>query len=154
LESAPLDFSSLCRQTVNRFTHLAALKNITLKRDIDEELWLFGDEIILDRMLANVLDNAIKYTKPDGHIAFSIKTDGDFLIVTCLNTHPPLSAEQLQNLCLPYYRAEEGRIYGSGLGLYLVKKIVLLHGGSLEVKNDPPGVCVTIKLPRPDEPQT
>ncbi|MDR2443190.1 MAG: HAMP domain-containing histidine kinase [Deltaproteobacteria bacterium] len=150
LEAAPLDFSSLCRQVWGRHRHRTALKGVPLNGDIDTDLWLMGDEILLDRLLDNVLDNALKYTEPDGQITFSLKAHLNELVAECINTHPPLSEEQLTNLCLPYYRAEEGRVYGSGLGLYLVKKIALLHGGKVTVSNRRGCVAVTISLPLPN----
>jgi signal transduction histidine kinase len=151
LEAAPLDFSSLCRQAASRHALRASLKEIELESHVQNGLWLYGDEILLDRLLANVLDNALKYTEPGGKVAFKLKEDDGQLVVVCHNPHPPLSEEQLSNLCLPYYRAEEGRVYGSGLGLYLVKKIVLLHQGQIEIENRDQGVAFSIRLPLPRE---
>ncbi|MDR1656548.1 MAG: HAMP domain-containing histidine kinase [Deltaproteobacteria bacterium] len=149
LEPAPLDFSSLCRQVLGRYRHRSSLKAVPINAHIETDRWLLGDELLLDRLLDNILDNALKYTGPSGEITFSLKARPNELVVESINTHPPLTAEQLANLCLPYYRAEEGRVYGSGLGLYLVKKIALLHCGSVEVSNCDQGVAVTIRLPLP-----
>jgi two-component system sensor histidine kinase CpxA len=150
LELSPLDFSSLCRQLLQKNASRASHRSITLKGNVEPGLWLMGDEILLDRLLANVLDNAVKYTPADGQIELSLTSFQDCLILKCLNTHPPLPEEQLKRLCLPYYRAEQGRIQGSGLGLYLASRITILHGGSFSAENDPKGILFTIILPLPE----
>ncbi|MDR0548246.1 MAG: HAMP domain-containing histidine kinase [Deltaproteobacteria bacterium] len=149
VELAPLDFSSLCRQVVKRNAYRAGLKKIDFSSQIDSGLWLLGDEALLDRLLANVLDNALKYTEPKEKVVFSLAQEKSDVLVACYNDHQPLSEESLENLGLPYYRAGESRVYGSGLGLYLVKKIVSLHKGEIEVENHEKGVLLSVRLPLP-----
>jgi signal transduction histidine kinase len=151
LDCAPLDFSSLCRETVCRYTQRAEQNGLSLISSLDDGLWLLGDEVLLDRLVANIVDNACKYTFPGGEIYVSLKVEREFLLFCCLNSHSPLTTEQLNNLCLPYYRAEQGHIQGSGLGLYLANRITVLHGGNFAVENDPQGLLFTISLPLPDE---
>jgi signal transduction histidine kinase len=151
LERGPLDFSSLCRQVLNRHEHRAAHGSVQLVVEVANDLWVLGDEILLDRLLANILDNAIKYTASGGEIRVSLSSSENFLTLTCHNTHPPLTDEQIKSLVLPYYRVEQGRILGSGLGLYLAQRITVLHGGSFSVENTLEGLLFTIILPLPDE---
>jgi two-component system sensor histidine kinase CpxA len=150
LELNPLDFSSLCRQLLQRNANRAAHRGISLSGDVEPGLWLLGDEILLDRLLANILDNAVKYTSAGGQIELMLSSSQDFLVLRCLNTHPHLPEEQLKRLCLPYYRAEQGQIQGSGLGLYLASRIAFLHGGKFAIENAPRGLLFTIALPLPD----
>ncbi|MDR1546531.1 MAG: HAMP domain-containing histidine kinase [Deltaproteobacteria bacterium] len=147
LEAAPLDFSSLCRQVARRHDFRAALKNVAWRSDIAPDLWLVGDEILLDRLLSNIFDNAFKYTEKSGEINFYLKADDEYLIIICQNTYKLLTEEQIKSLCLPYYRLEQGQIYGTGLGLYLVHKIVELHNGLIDISNYDCGLKFTVKLP-------
>ncbi|MDR1110342.1 MAG: HAMP domain-containing histidine kinase [Deltaproteobacteria bacterium] len=153
LEFDPLDFSSLCRQVIDRHSNRAAHGGISLSGQVEPGLWIIGDEILLDRLLANILDNAIKYTSFGGQIELALVSGPDFLTISCLNTHPPLTDEQLKCLCLPYYRVEQGQIQGSGLGLYLARRITDLHGGKFTVENDQQGILFSIYLPLPNENQ-
>jgi signal transduction histidine kinase len=109
----------------------------------------------LDRLLNNILDNALKYTASGGTIELSLFLNSPAsLTLTCQNTHLPLTDTELKNLCLPYYRVKESHIQGSGLGLYLAKRITTLHGGLFSVGNTSEGLLFTIDLPLPDEIQT
>ncbi|MDR1608781.1 MAG: HAMP domain-containing histidine kinase [Deltaproteobacteria bacterium] len=149
-ESEPLDFSSLCRQVLDRNAQRASLKKIALLSEVDDNVWLLGDEILLDRLLANILDNALKYTAPGGEIKLSLTASSEFVTIFCLNTHPPLSDEELKSLFLPYYRVAR-ETPGQGLGLYLTRQITGLHGGEVSVANTREGLLLTIVLPLPDE---
>ncbi|MDR1297257.1 MAG: HAMP domain-containing histidine kinase [Deltaproteobacteria bacterium] len=151
LELDPLDFSSLCRQVLNRHKPRALRERLKLICRAEPGVWLMGDEVLLDRLLVNILDNALKYTSPGGKIELRLQAEGEFVILACHNTHPPLTEEQLKKLCLPYFRVEQSHIQGSGLGLYLVERIAALHGGGLTAQNLADGLLFTIHLPLPDE---
>jgi signal transduction histidine kinase len=151
LDQSPLDFSSLCRQAVARHASRAMVREIDLVGRIEPGLWLMGDEIILDRLLANILDNAVKYTLKGGRILLALALVDGNVLLSCLNTHPPLGEDELKNLCLPYYRADQGRSHGSGLGMYLAARIASLHGGSLTAENAADGLLISVTLPLPEE---
>jgi signal transduction histidine kinase len=155
LECEPLDFSSLCRQVLSRHSHRALHGRLLLQGRIEDGIWLLGDEILLDRLLANILDNAVKYTSPGGTVELTLAASSEDhqLILTCHNPHPPLTETELKSLCLPYYRVEQSHIQGSGLGLYLAHRITVLHGGTFAAENDASGLLFTIGLPLPDEVQ-
>jgi signal transduction histidine kinase len=151
LDSGPLDFSSLCREVLDRHAHRAIHGGLELSGNLVEGIWLLGDEVLLERLLTNILDNAVKYTLPGGKIELNLNANQDSVILTCLNTHSPLSDEQLKNLCLAYYRVEQGQVQGSGLGLYLAHRITVLHGGQLNTENTSQGLLFTFTFPVPDE---
>jgi signal transduction histidine kinase len=151
LDLAPLDFSSLCRQALARHASRAAVRSLDLSGKIETGLWLMGDEILLDRLLANIMDNAIKYTGGGGDVRLALSADGEDVLLSCLNTHPPLDEGQLKNLCFPCYRADQGRSHGSGLGMYLAARIASLHGGALRADNAAGGLLISVSLPLPEE---
>jgi signal transduction histidine kinase len=153
IELGPLDFSSLCRLALDRATWRADQAGLSLSGQVEPDLWLLGDELLLDRLLANILDNALKYTQKGGFIELKLTTEADFLLLTCLNAHEALPEDQLKNLCRPYYRADSSQVQGSGLGLYLANRVTELHGGRLTVTNVDLGLLFTVSLPQPDEKQ-
>jgi signal transduction histidine kinase len=149
VEMAPLDFSSLCQETLSRHSLRASLKKVGLEWEATPNLWLMGDELLLDRLLSNLLDNALKYTEPGGRIQVSLKEAGERILLKCQNTHHPLGAEQLSSLFSPFYRVDQGKAYGVGLGLYLVRKITLLHDGLIDVSNTENGISFLVSFPVP-----
>ena len=146
-ETAPLDFSSLLRQVADRHAHRARLKGVILRPSIAPDVWLSGDEALLDRLLANIVDNALKYTPKGGEIRLSLEASEQIATVVCQNTHAPLAEELLRSLGRPYFRAGGGHVYGAGLGLYLVGKIVALHQGELRLSNCDLGLEALVELP-------
>ncbi|MDR1296311.1 MAG: HAMP domain-containing histidine kinase [Deltaproteobacteria bacterium] len=149
VDQNPLDLSSVCRDVIARHALHTASKELILNSDIKTDLWMFGDEMLMDRLLANVIDNALKYTAAGGEITIRLGDDDDGMIFTCLNTHPPLADEQLSSLCLPFYRADSDHVYGSGLGLYLVRKIADIHKGKFNIENNQGGILLSIVFPKP-----
>ena len=152
LNLAPFDFSSLCGQIVSKYAYWASIRGLALESRIEGDLWLMGDEALLGLLLNNILDNAMKYTETGGAIVFGLSSSQDGLTVKCLNSHAPLSENELQSLPLPYFRAESGKADGSGLGLHLVDRIVGLHKGRLAIGNHHGGLLVSIDLPVPEGP--
>lgn len=152
-EPAPLDFSSLAREVAARHALRADLKRVALLSSITPDVWLSGDEALLDRLLSNIVDNALKYSPTGGEIRLTLSAGSDSAVIVCQNTHAPIEGELLKSLGKPYFRAEPGHVYGSGLGLYLVGKIAALHKGALTLSNCEIGLEARVELPieRPGE---
>jgi len=97
--------------------------------------------------LANLVDNAIKYTPPGGRIAIEVGREGRFAVVRVRDTGAGISPEALPRIWDRRYRAEPTSRHGLGLGLSLVKAIVEAHGGRASVESTRTGSTFAIMLP-------
>ena len=117
-----------------------------------EELHLDGDTVRLVQVFTNLLTNAARYTPAGGSITVTAERDGAELVVRVSDTGIGIAADQLQHVFDIFYQAERenrrGR-HGLGIGLTLVRKIVVLHGGSVSAHSDGPGQgsTFTVRLP-------
>jgi signal transduction histidine kinase len=143
------DISELLFQTVLLFEQLVAKKGIELIGLEDlRPLRITGDRDMLLQVFYNLLDNAVKFTPPGQQIIFettvapedSKHTDGGrFFGFSLRNTGVGIGSDQLPRIFDRFYKTDSSRSYdtqSSGLGLYLVKTLVQLHGGSIKADSD------------------
>jgi len=107
------------------------------------------DEKIARHILANLLNNAVKYSDPGSPVEFSVKRAGEHAVLTIRDEGIGIPAEDLPALFVPFRRGGNvGRRSGTGLGLSIVKRCVDLHGGALEIESkEGKGTIATLKLP-------
>ena len=115
---------------------------------------VWGDRDLLVLALRNLLDNALKFTRPDDSIEVRVSEDGRMAIVEVADSGPGILAEEVPHVFEELYRGENARgVPGSGLGLRLVERIVELHDGTVQVRSKPErGTVFTIRLPLAPEP--
>lgn len=116
---------------------------------IDADLPLFwGDTALLVRLLVNLLDNGIKYSKDAAPIVLNIHPSEDSIRISVFNESPPIKKSDLSNMFEKFYRLENtADMGGSGLGLSICKEIATAHHGRIEAYNCEGGVCVEVTLP-------
>ena len=105
-------------------------------------LWLEGDPTRLAQVVANVLNNAIKYTPPGGHIAVRADAQGDTAVLDVQDDGigiPPQQAGRMFDLFVQGPQAHVNAHGGLGIGLTLVRQLVEMHGGRVEAKSEGPG---------------
>lgn len=115
-------------------------KNITLQNQLPE-LLANGDVNRLEQVLANLIDNAIKYGRPGGHVTVGGRTtDGGKLEIFVQDDGPGIPPESIDRVFERFYRVDKARSRdqgGTGLGLSIVKHIVQSHGGEVWAKSEP-----------------
>jgi two-component system phosphate regulon sensor histidine kinase PhoR len=101
--------------------------------------------------LVNVLGNAAKYTPPRGRVVLRVSISDGKLSIVVEDTGVGISAEEMPRVFDKFFRSADPRVQdqvGSGLGLSLVKEVVRMHGGSVDVKSElDAGTIFTITLP-------
>ena len=110
-----------------------------------------GDEQALQRLLANLLTNALRYGKSGGHVSISLKKERGNVILVVADDGPGIPEENLPFLFERFYRVESSRSRqtgGSGLGLAIVKAIVDSHSGKISVNSSSSGTAFTVTLPQ------
>lgn len=114
--------------------------------------WVVGDALRIEQVLQNLLQNAVKYSPPGSTVSVSLAPLSDQARIVVSDEGIGIAASDQQALFQPFYRARSPRqrgITGLGLGLYLCKSIVELHGGSITLEStEGAGCTVTVLLPR------
>jgi two-component system OmpR family sensor kinase len=110
---------------------------------------VWGDRDLLMLAFRNLLDNALKFSEPGDRVEIRASEDGRMAIVEIADTGAGIPAEELSQIFEELYRGQNARgIPGSGLGLKLVERILLLHHGDIQVRSKPEqGSVFTVKIP-------
>lgn len=131
----PFVLTEIVQEIVNAFQLTASNKNISLRcTECQHHLWVHADVGMMERVVQNLIDNAIKSTPVGGRVEISIQPDHEHLIFSIANTGEPLPADLLK--WINHFKNGGGllnkRPAKLGLGLLIVQKILLLHDSSLE----------------------
>jgi signal transduction histidine kinase len=147
----PLDLAAIAEDALEGRT----ANGITTTTTLDEAP-VMGDGVLLERLVANLLDNAERYNVADGTVAISTTTDNGASLVRVVNTGRVVPPDQVDRLFLPFTRLDDRtRHDGFGLGLALVSSIATVHSGTVHATAaSTGGLDITVRLPRrhPQEP--
>jgi heavy metal sensor kinase len=156
IEHHPFDLAGLSTMTVDQMQLLASEKQVSLTCKSTGSVQAIGDETRIKQVLVNLLDNAIKYTRTNGHVVVSVEAQGNSALLTVTDDGVGIPAESLPHVFERFYRAEKARSRGCegfGLGLSLVEAVCRAHGGEASIEStDGQGTTVRVKLPLPDAP--
>lgn len=127
-------------------------KNIVVEKHVDENLSLiYSDPIMLSEIFENLLSNAIKYTPEGGKIVLEVRVDDGHLFVQIRDTGYGIPEKDKPQIFSRLFRASNAKLIdtdGNGLGLYIVKKIVIKLGGSIWFESqENQGTTFFIKIP-------
>lgn len=143
LKKEPLLINELMQDASLSFELLAKQKGITIEKEISSSIpYVQADIALMDRVLQNLLDNAIKYTPENGKVKLKVAAKNQNIEVQVQNTGEGIPNKDLPFLFDRYYKAnkEENRIEGSGLGLAITKKILDIHHSSIKVSSELHGI--------------
>lgn len=148
------DLVECANRTVDRLRVKADAKQSQLRLDAHEPVTGLFDPDLMDRLIWNLTENAIKFTPSGGTVDVRIEAIEDRVLLSVSDTGPGIPPEDLDRVFERFFRADEARRAaadggGSGLGLSIVRAIVNLHGGEIRVANRPErGAVFTVELPR------
>jgi signal transduction histidine kinase len=110
---------------------------------------ILGDPDMLRQIVGNVLSNAIKFSSPGGEVRIAGESRGDQAVLTIIDNGRGVAPDEREKIFEPYYRARNSRgIHGAGIGLYVAKKFVENHRGTIMIDGAlDAGTAVTISLP-------
>jgi signal transduction histidine kinase len=136
-EQSPVQLNLLIREVAQQQIGDLRKKSLTLKMDLDENLpKIMGDAAQLDRVLWNLVGNAVKFTPAGGNITITSRTANDGVCVSVSDTGKGIPKEELPVLFAEFRRLKgTAKIEGTGLGLFIVKTIVGAHGGTVAVES-------------------
>lgn len=150
LNKTAVDIEKMVRKVVDEFAIVAGHKGLSLIPDIAvlaRPLMYTGDESKLQQAITNLIDNAIKYT-PNGSVKVSLRDDPSTITIAISDTGAGIPESELPKLFAKFVRGEAGKKAsgGSGLGLYLVKQVIEMHGGSVSAASAGEGQGATFTI--------
>lgn len=151
LDLAPVPLEPMIHGLKSRFWRRAEQQGVNLEVHLPDELPVIeADELRLHQILANLLDNAIKFTSAGGTVTLSAENLDNAVRLTIRDTGPGIPARELKHVMEPFTQGETAvRIrQGMGLGLSIVQQLTAAHGGQFELANaEQGGLVATITLP-------
>jgi heavy metal sensor kinase len=144
------NLTALVQEACELFSPTAEDKAVTLRCDLPVKNLLAGDARMIQRMLSNLLDNAIKYTPSGGSVTVSLEEKGEHLLISVTDTGVGISPSDLPRIFERFYRSDQSRSQvGIGLGLSLARAIARAHGGDLTAISLPnQGSVFKVTLPK------
>jgi PAS domain S-box-containing protein len=127
---------------VSEIKHMATQRNLNLIIDLPKVLFIDFDKIRIEQVFINILSNAIKFTPPSGSIFIYLKENSKNIEISVKDTGIGLTRDEMKYLFKRFGKIErygkqmEVEIEGSGLGLYIAKQIIELHGGDIIVESE------------------
>ncbi len=144
----PVDLGALVGALGARVAPLAAAKDQRLTVRAAAGVVVSGNRSDLQRVMLNLLDNAIKFTGAGGAIEIAAAVADGWALVTVSDDGPGIPAEEVERVFDPFYRSRRAGAGGGGLGLAVCREIVAAHRGEISAANRPGGGCaIALRLP-------
>ncbi|TSH88536.1 sensor histidine kinase [Verticiella sediminum] len=157
LADAPVDLAELAREQTLARVPQAIAAGVDLgweEDDQDEPAWVVGNALLLDELILNLVDNALRYTPAGGSVTVRAYRRGDCCILEVDDSGPGIPADERERVFDRFYRVLGHTAEGSGLGLAIVREIAQRHRGTVSLSDNPlrhdaptPGTRVAVELP-------
>ncbi len=146
---SPIHFDKLIQDRLIANEDLFMQRELTVEKDISPEVCISGDLQLLQKVVDNLLGNAAAYSPAGERIMVNVWQADEKAHLTIENTGVHIPDEDIPKLFEAFYRVEQSRnrqTGGTGLGLYIVKTILDLHGATIKIKNTAQGVMVSVQF--------
>ena len=143
-----VDLAALGAEVTEFYAPVAELKDIALGFDGPADLHVVGDPVLLAQALGNMVDNALKYAPVRGAIAIAAqRLDADTVQIVVADNGPGIPVHERTRVIERFYRVDASRgTPGVGLGLSVVSAVARLHGGTLTLADNHPGLRATLRI--------
>jgi len=150
-----MDLSKCLDDAVNKFAERDHSEKSRFKKNIAPEIYAQADIDAIKMVINNLLDNALKYSAPDKIVEVSLSQDEEQIVLRVADQGPGISETEIKGIFEKFYRIEDENVRktkGTGLGLYIVKNLLILHNASIEVlKNHPSGTIFEVTLQKNEQ---
>lgn len=150
LARAPLDVATEVQEVASEFALLAAARRATISVEVRGQPTVIMVPGTLRQILINLLDNAVKYGPPEQSVRVTVDGDARTARIEVLDEGPGILASEREDVFQPFRRGRAGASSGaggSGIGLTIVREIVVAHGGVISVADAPHGARMVVELP-------
>lgn len=151
----PLNLSALLHETLQRFEPTAIQKGLRIEQHLpNTDVWVLADKEDITKIISNLLNNALKYSKH--WIAINLCTTTDHLELKITNDGSPIPESEKERIFEPFYRMEQNTDKGFGIGLPLARQLAETNGGSLIAvpQTDEPAFLLRLPLIQPGKKST
>lgn len=149
-QQEPVALQELVTDVAQRLQPLAQQKQIALRSTV-QPVTVIGIRQVLQELIYNLCENAIKYNKPQGTVQITLAAEANQAVLTVADTGIGIAAEDQSRVFERFYRVDKSHsrtIGGTGLGLSIVKHGVQLHGGEIHLESQVgQGTTITVRLP-------
>lgn len=138
INAMPFDFIEVVSNVIISSEKRLTEKELDVEVEMDDRLLVHGDRDYIFQVVYNLVDNAIKFVDQGGRLSLHITTEGNLCLFSLTNTGPTIPPEDLPHVFDRFYKVDRSRSRdrtGAGLGLYIVKTIINLHGGDISVRS-------------------
>ena len=143
-----IDFSELCNRCVTDFSNRYPAR--TISKNIEENIFIIGERLLLQLLVNNLLDNALKYSSKEKNIFIELKKNDDKAQLQITDEGIGITDDEKKKVFDKFYRSGNEAIRkskGTGLGLYLCKRIAESHRAKIKVRNNQPaGTVFTVEF--------
>jgi two-component system sensor histidine kinase TctE len=146
---APLSLTGLVREVALELAVPAVQKRIDLALEADDGVMVLGQALMLHELVANLVDNAIRYTPTGGTVLLHVCLVPGGVLLAVQDSGPGIAPAERDKVFAPFYRAQatmEANPGGTGLGLSIVRDIVAVHGARLTLDDGPGGTGLTVRV--------
>ena len=134
-----INLSSICSNQIKSIKVYANSKGVSLNEDIKKALYIMGNADQINRLVANLLKNAIDYNRKNGEVLLLLKKYKHSIVLTVKDMGIGIALNEQKHIFERFYKVDKARsIYegGSGLGLSIVKEIVDFHNGTIKISSE------------------
>jgi signal transduction histidine kinase len=143
--------NDLLKKTISQLAPLAADKSVSLEEKIPKKEYpVSGNEILIQRSIMNLIENAIKYSRANSKVRITLKQKVDDAVISVWDRAPKIPETEKRKIFERFYRIDKSRSRrtgGSGLGLSIAREIAEAHGGRITVRTGKKGNIFTLVLP-------
>lgn len=152
IERENFNLSAITLEIVNKFMIANYQHEKNIKFDIDENISLHGDKTALQSVITNLIENAIKYAPIHSSIFVSLKEKNESILLSVTDEGPGIPLKERTRIFNKFYRLgneDTRKTKGTGLGLFIVNRLLSLHHGTVTVReNKPSGSIFEVRLPK------
>lgn len=139
INPAPFDFTEMSSEIILSFEQKITAKQLDVDVDFADRITVLGDRDQIFRVVYNLVDNAVKFVDQGGRLRMTAYPAGSMCEFSITNTGGGIEPEEIPHLFDRFYKTDRSRSRdrsGAGLGLYIVKNIINMHGGDISVRSD------------------
>jgi signal transduction histidine kinase len=146
---AQVDLTQVLATVAETYTAVAEEHGHRMRSAIGSGAAIHGDRDLILQMVANLVENAIQHVPRGGVITLGLRDESGGPVLCVRDTGAGIPRSERERVFRRFFRLEQHRTTpGNGLGLALVKAVVDLHGASIDLGENNPGLCVTVRFPR------
>ncbi|MBQ6348177.1 MAG: HAMP domain-containing histidine kinase [Clostridia bacterium] len=145
-----INLSDLIRRIAQEMEPSAAERSISIVRQIDDGVYCDCDELLIIRMVSNLIENAVRYGRDGGYVRLELSSEGEHAVLRVRDNGIGISEENLPKIWQRFYQVNKSnaRHPGFGLGLSIVRWIIVAHNGEIDVESVyQKGTCFSVRLP-------